>query len=285
MANSFGPGNRFSTRRQLAMHTMDIIAAHQQGLIEKLADEAGELAGRPRDFGQRAVVLHHLYDHSRGRHHWALAEARRELRIAIAIDGLRRRLSRWGWLAARRERARLALDGLATALGEQSRSRCLTAYGVYRLAGAASLRDEAERSLPAALLKALLACHAARRSGGAMCGDELGALFDESEAVAAAAVTGEALDAAWLAIDATGLRKAAHRMLDRRALDRELARDRKRGWTRTEAVLRQDSALPASFRANPAQHFYALQNAMSERRRQQWREECDREPDAFGLAA
>jgi hypothetical protein len=39
------------------------------------------------------------------------------------------------------------------------------------------------------------------------------------------------------------------------------------------------------FRANPAQHFYALQHALAERRRRQWREACDREPDAFELAA
>ena len=91
------------------MHVMDIIAAHQQGLIEKLAEEAAALAGRAKDFGQRAVVLHHLYDHSRGHHQWALAEARRELHIAAAIETLRRKLRQWGWLAARRERARLAL--------------------------------------------------------------------------------------------------------------------------------------------------------------------------------
>jgi len=45
------------------------------------------------------------------------------------------------------------------------------------------------------------------------------------------------------------------------------------------------AALPASFRANPAQHFYALQQMLCERRRQQWREACDLEPDAFELAA
>ena len=42
------------------MDVMDIIAAHQQGLIEKLAEEAAALAGRPKDFGQRAVVLGRL---------------------------------------------------------------------------------------------------------------------------------------------------------------------------------------------------------------------------------
>jgi hypothetical protein len=93
------------------------------------------------------------------------------------------------------------------------------------------------------------------------------------------------VEAAWLAIDTTGLRRAAHRKLGDRALDRAFARDRKRGWQQIESVLRRDPALPASFRANPAQHFYALQNVLAERRRQQWREECDRVPDSFELAA
>ena len=285
VGKSFQPSNRFSTGRQLVMHVMDIIAAHQQGLIEKLAEEAAALAGRPGEFGQRAVVLHHLYDHSRGAHHWALAEARSELRIAGAIERLRRRLSRWTWLKARRERERLALKALSSALGERSRARCIAAYTAYRSTGARSLRDEAERSLPAALLEALTSCHAARRSGSAMAGDELGTLFDESEATAAAAVITEAIEAAWHAIDATGLRRAAHRLLGSRAQDSALARDRRRGWPRVESEFRQDPALPPSFRANPAQHFYAVQNALTERRRQQWRQECDGEPDAFELAA
>jgi hypothetical protein len=264
---------------------MDIIAAHQQGLIEKLAEEAAALGGRPKDFGQRAVVLHHLYDHSRGAHHWALAEARRELRIAEALTALRRRLARWGWLAARRERARVSLEALADALGEQSRARCVAAYTAYRLTGARSLRDEAENSLPSELLDALSACHAARRSGAAMGGLEVGALYDASEAFVLVSKTLEAVEAAWLAIDATGLRRAAHRLLGARALNRALGGDRKRGWPKIDAALRQDPLLPASFRANPAQHFYALQNVMADRRRQQWREECDRDEDSFELAA
>jgi hypothetical protein len=267
------------------MQAMDIIAAHQQGLIEKLAEEAAALSGRPKDFGQRAVVLHHLYDHSRGHHHWALAEARRELRIAEAIDRLRRRLSRWGWLAARRERARLALEALAEALGAQAQSRCAAAYTAYRLAGARSLRDEADRSLPGQLIEALTACHAARRAGAEMSGDELGNLFEGSEAFATASVAAEALEVAWLEIDATGLRRAARRLLGGSRTEKSLFRDRKLGWHKVEAALRQDPALPASFQANPAQHFYALQNLLAERRRQQWREECDRETDAFELAA
>ena len=264
---------------------MDIIAAHQQGLIEKLSDEAEALAGRPKDFAQRAAVLHHLYDHSRGHHHWALAEARRNLRIDEGLAQLRRRLGRWGWFATRRERARVALDALAAALGEQSRGRCVAAYLAYRSTGARSLRDEAERSLPEELLDALTECHAARRAGSGMTVGAVGALLDASDALVAKDNADDAVEAAWLAIDATGLQRAAHKLIGTRAVNRALKRDRKRGWPKIEAALRRDLALPASFRANPAQHFYALQNAIAERRRQRWREECDREPDSFELAA
>jgi hypothetical protein len=134
-------------------------------------------------------------------------------------------------------------------------------------------------------LGALAACHSARRSGAVLLGDELRNLFDESEAFAAVSVTGDVLASAWLAIDATGLRRAARRLLGEKALDRSFAQDRSRGWRKIDVALRQDPALPASFRANPAQHFYALQNVLAERRRKQWREDCDREPDAFELAA
>ena len=264
---------------------MDIIAAHQQGLTEKLADEAAALAGRPKDFGQRAVVFHHLYDHSRGNHIWALAEARRELQIAAAIGNLRRRVTRWGWLAARRECARMALEMLEQALGEASRTRFVAAYSAYRLSGAKSLRNEAEVILLPELLQLLICCHTARRSGSAMGADESSRLFDESEALAEGASKAAMLERAWVAIDSTALRRLARKLLGQKALERELTRSRKRGWPKVEQELRRDPALPGSFRANPAQHFYALQNVLAERRRQQWREESDREPDAFELAA
>jgi hypothetical protein len=139
--------------------------------------------------------------------------------------------------------------------------------------------------LPGELLEALSACHAARRSGAPMSGDAVSVLYDASEAFVSESDALQVVEAAWLAIDATGLGRAAHRLLCNKTLIRALGRDRKRGWTKVEAELRADPALPASFRANPAQHFYALQNLLAERRRQQWREACDREPDSFELAA
>jgi hypothetical protein len=264
---------------------MDIIAAHQQGLIEQLEGEVAAIAGRARDHGQRAIVLHHLFDHSRGAHEWALAEARRELRIARGLEALANRIDRWGWLFSRREEAKRALGILAEALGEESRARCAAAYLAYRLSATPALRGEAEQRLSQELLGALDECHAARRSREAVSTATTSLLAGLSEAQALAAVDHEASNAAWSAVGATWLRRPANRMLGTKALARAEARDRRRGWKQVERELRNDPRLPASFRANPAQHFYALQHALAERRRQQWREACDRDLDSFELAA
>lgn len=264
---------------------MDIIAAHQQGLIEQLEEDVRALAGRPRDHGQRAVVLHHLYDHSRGAHGWALAEALRELRIARALVALTQRLDRWGWMISGRESATDALAMLAESLGRASVARCAAAYRAYRLSATPALQGEAESRLPAELLAALEQCHVARRSGEALPAAAVRQLAEYSSAFAADAVDDQAVTVAWTMIEATGLRRVARGLLGDKALARATARDSKSGLHRIEAALRADPMLPASFRANPAQHFYALQYALAERRRQRWRDACDREMDAFELAA
>lgn len=264
---------------------MDIIAAHRLGLIEQLDEEVAALAGRSSDHGQRAVVLHHLYDHSGGQHDWALAEARQALRTASAIGLLRRKVERWGWLMANRDQARLALEQLAEALGEAAMARTASAYRCYRLSTTKALRKEAEEELPALLLEALDECHRARRSGWELSPEARQLLHDQTELQSAGTVDPARLDAAWAAIDSTGLGRSARRLLCSGKLARTRARDKRRGWAKVERDLRNDLALPASFRANPAQHFYALQQMLAERRRQRWREACDREPDAFELAA
>lgn len=264
---------------------MDIIAAHQQGLIEQLEEEVAALAGRPRDQGQRAVVLHHLYDHSRGNHVWALAEARRELRIAAGLAALERKLGRWGWLSVRREEARAALGELSTALGEAGRQRTAAAYRAYRLSSATALRASADEMLPAELLSALDACHRCRREGEDLPAELRLAMAEEMERFASQAVDQAILASAWAAVDRTALKRSAHRLLGDKALARMKERDERRGLLRVELELRNDDRLPAAFRANPAQHFYALHRVLAERRRQQWREACDREAGAFELAA
>jgi hypothetical protein len=264
---------------------MDIIAAHQHGLIEQLDDEVSALAGRATDHAQRAMVLHHLHDHARGAHVWAMAEARQALRIAAGIASLERRIERWGWVLGGREPAQAALQLLAEAFGATTRARTATAYRAYRVSATAALRSEAELSLPPALLEALDQCHAARRARTDLPEEAQRALAEESRRLADEAADPAALGLAWHAVDSTGLRRAARRLLGDKALAREAARDEKRGWARVERELRNDPRLPAAFRANPAQHFYALQHALHERRRQQWREACDREADAVELAA
>lgn len=264
---------------------MDLIAAHQQGLIEQLEAEVDGLAGRASHHAQRAMVLHHLYDHSRGAHAWALAEARQSLWIAAAIARLRRRISRWGWAIRKRHEAEDALEDLAQALGEVSRSRMVSAYSAYRLSATKALRSEAETSLPAPLLSALDQCHGARREGENWPADSDLVLMDESESYAEASTCRHALEGAWARIEATGLGRSAKRLLGSNALARRRARDARKGWPRIDRELRRDPALPAVFRANPAQHFYALQNALAARRRQHWRELCDLEADAVALAA
>jgi hypothetical protein len=264
---------------------MDIIAAHQQGLIEQLDHEVAALAGGGRDHGQRAMVLHHLYDHSGGGHGWALAEARRELWILSGLAALQRKLGQWSWRGAYRDQERIALERLADAFGEACRARTAAAYRAYRLSATKALRAEAERSLPSALLVAFDQRHTTRRAGDDFTAEARVALAEESERLAEAAVDLATLDAAWIAIDASGLRRAARRLLGAPALARAAARDQRRGSTKVERLLLSDAALPVSFRANPAQHFYALQHMLRERQRKQWREACDREPDAFELAA
>ena len=263
---------------------MDIIAAHQQGLIEQLEDEVIALAGRGQDHGQRAVVLHHLYDHSRGGHEWALAEARRALRIAAGLAALRRKLGHWAWRAASRDQAIGALNLLSDALGEAAQIRTASTYRAYRLSATKALRSEAERSLAPNLLVSLDQCHAARRSGDLLSPDARSMLWEECERQAEAATASVALDAAWAAVEFSRLRRPARALLGDPALARAAMRDERRGWARVEGQLRNDPALPAAFRANPAQHFYALQHMLQERRKQQWREACDRELGAFELA-
>ena len=264
---------------------MDIIASHQHGLIEKLNEELVALAGRASDHVQRAVVLHHLYDHSRGGHVWALAEARRALVTARAIAKLRAKLNGWGWSSRSREEAGNALNLFEQGIGEAARARTAAAYCAYRMSATPPLWAEAERSLAPSLLTALSLCHAARREKTDMLGEDRDALAAECEAAASLAVDELAVERGWAAIDASRLKRVAHRLLGAKALARDAEMLRRKGWARAETELRADPALPAAFRANPAQHFYALQHALAERRRQKWRQACDCEEDAVALAA
>jgi hypothetical protein len=184
-----------------------------------------------------------------------------------------------------RDEARRALSALAEALGEAARARTVAAYRAYRLSATAALRSEAERGLPTELLAALDGCHAARRAREELDLDICQALADASNGLANAAVDPDMLESVWAMIRGTKLGGAAQRLLGDEALAHMTARDQRRGWAKVERKLLAEASLPATFRANPAQHFYALQQMLRERRRQQWREACDQVPDAVALAA
>ncbi|QDP20217.1 hypothetical protein [Sphingomonas xanthus] len=261
---------------------MDILSAHRHGLGEQLDGEVQSLAGRWQDHGQRAVVLHHLYDHSRGQLGWALAEARSALRIAAAADLLVRRTGRWAWLRGNGADAGAAVDTLLEAIGEQARARCIRIHRAYRLTSTPALRPIAEQQLPGELIESFDRCHGARRGYGGGAGDRL---FDLCEELAKDCGEPDRIAAAWSEIARTSAGASALRLLGERTRAKAAARDRKLGWDRVERALRSDTALPAAFRANPAQYFYALQQRLAERRRTLWSQTCDGVPDAFEIAA
>ncbi|WP_324808501.1 hypothetical protein SH584_03170 [Sphingomonas sp. LY29] len=260
---------------------MDIIASHRDGLVAALDADAVALAGRPGDYAQRAMVLHHLYDHSLGGHRWALAEAVRSLVTAERIAAVERRLSGWAWTSGQRLHAREAFEALRNAIGQTSCRRTYEMYRAYRLTASAALRVEAEGVLAADLLKAHDACHAARRVGVSMAGSELSA-FETLCAMSVGSLDGPVTE--WNEMAKTRLARAARPPLADASIEREVTRRLRRGWPQAERRLRVDPSLPAAFRANPAQHFYALQQALAQKRRQRWREEADRD-DAVSLAA
>ena len=169
----------------------------------------------------------------------------------------------------------------------QSRARCVAAYRAYRLSATRSLRDEAERSLPAELLDALsiLPCRPAFRRGHVR-RRAWHPVRRERERSSRKSSTADAVEAAWMAIDATGLRRAAHRLLGDQSPGSAAARDRRRGWPKIERQLRAGSRRCRQASA-PTPRSISMRCSMCwrERRRQQWREACDREPDAFELAA
>lgn len=245
---------------------MDIIAAHREGLTEKLDLECSDLAGRARDFGQRAIVLHHLYDHSLGGHWWALLEATRQMEIDRALQSLEAKAGAWWRGGKAQEAARGALSALQLALGEEQARRTALAYRTYRMAGTPALAETLADSDHA---RQLVELHSLRRERLEIAPERAATLVDAVEADVGV-ILDDALASAWARIDETHLGKAARAALKRPPLVQLIARHRKKGWAKLDRSLREDAFLPAAFRANPAQHFYALQHSLAERRRRDW---------------
>ncbi len=235
---------------------MDIIASFQDGLAEQYAHEAAGLAGRERDSVQRAIVGHHLYQHSGGRHAFALIAAG----ASLALD---RRLARLQKAAGRWPRRDLALAErvaqFAAAARGIDRERCEAMLLAYRLATRPGAREAAAGT--------------DRRS-------------DYLRHVAwAEEHWGGAIEAA---IDVLAWRRPPRDLAAvLAALRLPVAlfdRAERDGWGRTEARLIGDRAMPRGFAANPGQHYYAIQRALADKRRKlkgQWSDI----PDAVAIAA
>lgn len=281
---------------------MDIIASHQQGLIEDLRAEAELLAGRTGDFTQRAATYHHLYQHSGRNHAFPLLAAHGALWGARHFQGGMRlgRLLQWRFGKRRRGDCMAALERFTEALRDINRQVCVETYVTYRLSGSAALRAEAERRIEPALLAGLDRVHAHRRAGTLAPAAERRALFELFYDWEQRTVVHAQLLAAFDAFDWPELRFMAGRPVirfsylgwrplrfrdftdhnERRAQGlAAFDRAERTGWDRVERTLAAYGALPEAFKANPAQAFYALQRHMAQRRRREAVGSADFHPD------
>ena len=251
---------------------MDIIASHQHGLAEQLAHEAAALAGRDRDAVQRAIVGHHLYQHSGGRHTFALIAAA----ASLALDRRLARLAKSARAAKRWPRRDDALAGrLELFAGEArriDRERCEALLLAYRLATTPGLRG-ADVGGDAALAGAY---------GAGDARDDYLTHLRWAEARWGARIEA-AIDAlTWIKPPRDLTRAVGALRLPIEQYDRAA----RKGWAKTERLLTADRALPRGFAGNPGQHYYAIQRALADKRRKLKGEWPDFDPaDAVAIAA
>ena len=235
---------------------MDIIASHRIGLVERHRHEAEALAGRDRDLVQRAIVYHHLYDHSAGRHGFALLCASGALELDSRLDRLAKsaRRSRWRLGRAGRDALVERVAAFSTALRRIDRERCQAMLFNYRLALAPSLRREAADLMPQDLLAALR-----EGSARALCV----AQWSWADEHWGAAIEAAMADLAW-PLRRKAVAAALAALLPTRA---DFDRAGRSGWEAVERRITGAPALPYGFAGNPARHYYALQRALADRRR------------------
>jgi hypothetical protein len=220
-------------------------------LAAQLAEEAHGLAGRARDHVQRAIVAHHLFDHSGGRHAYALLAAEGALALESALDAMRTaaKRARWRLRGARRAAVMERIEAFGAALAAIDAARCEAMWIAYRAAqheGTAALVPAALGALRDADADAMFAAHQAWAEA------EWGLDIE-----AALAALDWPLDAKPVAAAVRSLRIPAERF----------AKARKKGLRKVEATLVADPRFPPKFAANPAHHYYVLQRHMAERRR------------------
>ncbi len=263
---------------------MNIIESHRLGLIEQLESEASALAGRGRDAAQRAVVYHHVADMLGLAHGYALLSAHGALAIDEAVAGMGRRARRAMWCLSRSERAALAvrIATFGATLRELDAERCAGLLMAYRLAATPSLSAAATKRLDGDLLAALRTAQSVRGQADAAARRTLFIAHQNW----AEALIGERIDQAIAAIEWPLSERALSRAINALRLPLPaFERADRQGLARIERRLRVSKALPAAFKANPAQAFFQLQRQIAERRRSGADDDQMSPDDAVRLAA
>lgn len=236
---------------------MDLIASTQAGLVEHLEEEAAALAGQPRDLVQRAIAYHHLYDFSGGAHAFALLAAEGAVGLIAATEQMTKaaRRARWRIGRAASEALVTRVGRFGDALAAIDRERCEAMVVAYRLLHRPGLRAAAVERLDPGLI-------------AAFDGDEALGLFLAHQRWAeerwGVAIEAAIADLDWPLRGATA-RSAIEAL--RIPLSR-YQRAARRGWPHVERRLLQHPAMPKGAARNPAQHYYKMQRAVTERRRQ-----------------
>jgi len=227
---------------------MNLISAHRDGLAEQLESEAEGLAGRPRDTVQRAIVCHHLFDHSGGRHGYALLAGVASLALDGRIEALRATARRGRWrLGARGAGLAERVEQFADAMRRLDRERCAALLIAYRSARHPALAEAVAGELRTEGDAGTLFAAWQRRSE-----ERWGAAIDEAVAALEWPLGGRRLAPL---LDCARIPLSAFDAAE------------KRGWRTVERGLLRDPRMPAGFAANPARHYFTMRAAIAERRR------------------
>ncbi len=198
-----------------AMTTMAQPGSH----YHQLRREAELLAGGINSLSQRAVVYHHLFEHSAGNHVFPLIAAHG----AMWAKGYFQLGTRLGSLLSLRhaaspvtQAAKLAqLNSYADAFRDINRRVCIETYTAYHFTAQCGHHAAAAELIPPALLEELNRCHAARRRGRALSVEQKRKLFGAFFLWEQKTIVGPAVTAATLAFDWPLMRSLALRPLIR----------------------------------------------------------------------
>lgn len=192
-----------------------IATPHPRSHHRQLRREAELLAGGVRDLSQRAMVYHHLFEHSAGNHTFPLIAAHG----AMWAKGYFQLGMRLGFLFALQHAtspdARAAKLGQLTAFADAfrdiNRRVCVETYTAYHFTARWGHHAAAAELIPSSLLEELNRCHAACRRGRTLSVEQKRALFGaffhwEQETIVGPAVTEATLSFAWPLMRSLALR-------------------------------------------------------------------------------